>query len=255
MLNNLTDNPWTPPPPQLVLADQAVHLWRLRLDRTVEEIEALSALLNHEERERAERYVFSRDRISFISRRGILRKLLSEYLDLPAPKIQLSFNKFGKPHLEPEASLDFNLSHSAGLAVFAFSRSAAVGVDIEQWRADFDLLKLAEHYFSEVEVQALKSLPGEDRIAGFYAGWTRKEAFIKAHGEGLSLPLDLFDVSLLPGEQAGLLATRGGLEPADQWTMKDIEIDPGFSAALVVRGKPLEYHYWEVVNPITRGRG
>ncbi len=254
MLNNPTDNSWTPPPSKLVLYEQTVHLWRLRLDRMAGEIEALSSLLNREERERAERYVFSRDRNSFISRRGILRELLSEYLDLPASKIQLGFNKFGKPHLEPEDSLYFNISHSAGLAVFAFSRSTAVGVDIERWRADFDLLKLAKHYFSEVEVKALESMPADDRIAGFYAGWTRKEAFIKAHGEGLSLPLDLFDVSLLPGEQAGLLATRGDLEPADQWTMKDIEIDPGFSAALVVRGKPLEYHCWEVVNPITRGR-
>ena len=141
-------------------------------------------------------------------------------------------------------SYDFNLSHSRGLALFAFARQVDIGVDLEHLRSDVNHLALAEHFFSAAERAELNALPLAIRHQAFFLCWTRKEAYIKAHGEGLSLPLDHFDVSLTPGEPARLVATRAGLEAPDQWSLFNLEPAPDYLAALAVRGKDHDLHCW-----------
>ena len=130
--------------------------------------------------------------------------------------------------------------------MFAFARQVDIGVDLERERSDFDYLELAERFFSAAERAELIALPVESRTQAFFLCWTRKEAFIKAHGEGLSLPLDHFDVTLTPGEPARLVATRAGLEAPDQWSLFNLEPAPGYLAALAVRGRGYELRYWAV---------
>ena len=209
-------------------------------------LESLWQTLSTDEQERANRYRFARDRQAFITRRGRLRLILGRYLGLDPASLQFSYNPYGKPALQPEAAgqLCFNLSHSQGLALFAFARQVDIGVDLERLRSDFDHLELAERFFSAGERAELNALPLESRPQAFFLCWTRKEAFIKAHGEGLSLPLDHFDVSLTPGEPARLVATRAGLETPDQWSLFNLEPAPDYLAALAVRGRGYELHCW-----------
>ena len=239
---------WDLPPDRLILPNDEVHVWRVQLDLPSTDIQTLLQTLGKDESERVGRYHFERDRQRFIARRGWLRLLLGRYLDRDPVELRFVYNSYGKPALAPvpgASALNFNLSHSAGLALCAFVREREVGVDIEQVHADFEHEQIAERFFSPYERSVLHSLPPEEKAAAFFACWTRKEAFIKAHGEGLSLPLDQFDVSLAPGEPARLLAGRGGLVILP-WALQDLEIEPSFAAALAVKGYDLKVKRWRV---------
>jgi 4'-phosphopantetheinyl transferase len=237
---------WRPPPQSLRLPVGQVHVWRISLNQPAEVLEGLRQTLSADEQQRANHYRFDRDRQAFITRRGRLRLILGRYLGLDPASLQFSYNSYGKPALRPEISeqICFNLSHSHGLALLAFTRQVDIGVDLERMRSDFDHLGLAERFFSAREQAELSALPLAIRPQAFFLCWTRKEAFIKAHGEGLSLPLDHFDVSLTPGEPARLVATRAGLEAPDQWSLFKLEPAPDYLAALAVRGQGYELHCW-----------
>lgn len=219
--------PWLPP--------GEVHVWRCALDPPAAELEQLRALLSPEEAARAARFHFEADRRAFVAARGYLRRLLGGYLGQSPASVELRCGSHGKPEVAGTA-VGFNLSHSGGAALFAFAREADVGVDLERHRADLAQLEIAEHFFSPAEVAALRSVPESGRQEAFFDCWTRKEAFIKALGEGLSHPLDSFDVALLPGEPARLLATRPDPEEASRWTLRSLDVGRGWSAALAVRG-------------------
>jgi len=239
-------NAWRSPPDTLLLHAGQVHVWRISLDTPPAVRESLWQTLSADEKERAGRYRFARDRQAFITRRGRLRFILGSYLGLDPASLRFSYNPYGKPAIHPEvaAPICFNLSHSQGLALLAFARQTDIGVDLEHLRVDFDHLELAKRFFSAGERAELNALPMAIRPQAFFLCWTRKEAFIKAHGEGLSLPLDHFDVSLTPGEPARLEATRAGLEAPDQWSMYNLEPAPDYLAALAVRGQGCEVHCW-----------
>jgi len=239
-------NAWHQPPEILLLPEGLVHVWRLSLDVPPATLESLWQILSADEQARANRYRFARDRQWFIARRGRLRHLLARYLGLAPVGLQFSYSPYGKPALQLESAgqLCFNLSHSQGLALFAFARQVNIGVDLEHLRADFNHMELAEHFFSAKERAELSTVPLAMRSRAFFLCWTRKEAFIKAHGEGLSLPLDRFDVSLRPGEPARLVATRAGLEAPDQWSLFNLEPEPDYLAALAVQGQGCELHCW-----------
>jgi len=217
-----------------------VHLWQAGLDLVQTEIEACYRSLSEEEIWRADRYHFERDRRRFVARRGILRQLLSRYIDKLPSDLQLVVNRYGKPSLaQPDlkvTELHFNLSYSNELALFAFARGRAIGVDVEQLRADFDPIPLAERFFSTRECETLRLVAEKDRRMAFFMGWTRKEAFVKALGIGFSIPLDQFDVSLMPGEPARLLARRDEPQPGLKWTLLNIDLGPSYLAALAVEG-------------------
>ena len=224
----------------LALGRDEVHLWHIALDE--HRVESLHPLLNTEESVRANRFHFDRDRNHFTVARAALRKLLSTYLRIDASEVQLSYGEMGKPFLDGHADdLSFNLAHSGGRALYGFSRGRDLGVDLEIIREDFTGEDIARRFFSATEVVALESVAPELRKDAFFNCWTRKEAYIKARGEGLSMPLDCFDVSLAPGEPAALLKNHEDEGELARWEMRSIPVAVGFVAAIVVEG-----HDWEL---------
>jgi 4'-phosphopantetheinyl transferase len=223
----------------LPLPEGDVHVWRARLDLALEEREALAVSLSVDERERAARFHFERDRNRFQVARGVLRELLGRYLGLPPARIELTRLPGGKPILQDrEARLRFNVSHSGGLALLAFAQGRELGVDLEAERSLPEMESLAERNFSPAEVEAWRALAPGERPAAFFRAWTRKEAFLKATGEGLFRSLDSFDVALGPDEPARLLRVGDGPEEAERWHLFHIEATKGVQAALAVEGRP-----------------
>jgi len=243
---------WPPGPENVTLSAGEAHVWCAWLDLPSTWRNSLRQFLCRDELERAERFHFERDRGRFIVRRGLLRSLLGRYLNVEAADIDFAYNDYGKPGLGSSLerhALRFNISHSNGLAMFAFTLGMEVGVDVEYGQREVEYERLAERYFSPYEREAIQSLPPESKQEAFYLCWTRKEAYIKAHGEGLSLPLDQFDVTVTPGDPACLLATRGGLEEASEWTLQHLGPAPGYLGALALRGHGWRLKRW-AANPI-----
>jgi 4'-phosphopantetheinyl transferase len=225
----------------LELGVDQVHVWQANLDE--HEAASLRLLLAADEISRADRFHFAKDRDHFIVARALLRKLLAAYLGTDAAALRFTYAEKGKPSLvdsRPDA-VNFNLAHSHGRALYAFSRRREVGVDLEFIREDLESEKIADRFFSRAEVEALELVPLELRKQAFFECWTRKEAYIKARGDGLSLPLDEFDVSLGPGEPAALLRNHKSPAEVERWTMRSLVAPSGYVAALVVEG-----HDWEM---------
>jgi 4'-phosphopantetheinyl transferase len=221
----------------LTIADDEVHVWHACVEDHGLQLAALEALLSDEEHARAERFHFPRDRHQFIVARATLRSLLAAYTAMPAAEVPLEYSLSGKPGLPQSigAGLHFNLSHSHARVVCAFARGRRVGIDVELVRELRDADDIVERFFSAAEAAAYKALPAAARPRGFFNGWTRKEAFVKALGEGLGHPLAAFTVSLTPGDPARLIAV-----PAQQavagWTLCDVQIDASYVCALVAEG-------------------
>ncbi|HEV2800642.1 MAG TPA: 4'-phosphopantetheinyl transferase superfamily protein [Pyrinomonadaceae bacterium] len=232
------------------LADGEVHLWRAPLAQMPATLERLHATLAPDETAKAARYRFQRHRDHYVAARGILRQLLGRYLDAPPERLRFTYSPYGKPALDPsthgEPDLCFNLSHSHELALYAFARGRELGIDIEHVRADLAGAEIAARFFSAREVSALRALPTEEtRVRAFFNCWTRKEAYIKARGEGLSHPLDAFDVSLAPGDPAALLGTRGDPQELTRWTLHGLDAGEDYAAALAVRGSNHTLCLWQ----------
>jgi 4'-phosphopantetheinyl transferase len=212
-------------------------LWLADQDQPPKVIESLRRTLSVDEIERASRFRFERDRLHFTVARGILRRMLGTLLEIDASRVRFRYSGYGKPSLSGEfdsSRLKFNISHSGGRLLMAFAIGRDIGVDIEHIRPDFASYDIAERFFSASEVQRLRSLPSALLTEAFFNCWTRKEAYIKAIGEGLSCPLDKFDVSLAPGEPARLLATRVQGLSADRWVMRTLDVGEFYKAAMVV---------------------
>ncbi len=232
---------WRPAVSRGELRENEVHVWRASLDVSSEELETLARSLSEEEQARAKRYIVESARVHFAAARGILRDILSRYLDLPPAEIRFTYGNSGKPALAGEinpAALQFNLSHSHGFALYAVTCGREVGIDIEKVRPEPAAARIAERFFSPCEATALRELPPELMPAGFFLCWTRKEAYIKACGEGLYMNLKNFDVSLTPGEPAKLLAVRDDASEASRWSLMDLKPHPHYAAALAVEGTP-----------------
>lgn len=239
---------WEFPPVDLHLGEFDVHIWKTYLNIEPSILNSLIEVLSADELEKANRFHFGVDRTHYIAARGCLRMLLSRYLHLNPTQIQFSYSEFGKPELKDPLNsnlLRFNVSHSAGIGLFAFTLKNDIGIDIEHLRSDLADEEIARRNFSSIEVNTLLSFPEEERVGVFYACWTRKEAYIKAHGEGLSMPLDSFDVSCAPGEPACLLATRPDPSEASLWKMFAFVPDSGYIGALAVKARKLHLKLWQ----------
>jgi len=219
-------------PPELPLT--AAHVWKRSLHGSDAELEACHELLSEEEREKAARYRVERPRTDYILTRGTLRSLLSKYLRTTPQEISFRYTQYGKPFLANDTDLAFNVSHSEGLALLAFTRKRDIGVDVEKFRPQTDALKLAERFFSVHERESLRSLSSDELHTAFFRCWTRKEAYIKAKGEGLSLPLHQFDVSIEPDPAEALIATRPDGAEATRWMLRNLQTNPGYAAALAI---------------------
>ena len=214
-----------------------VHVWSALLDPASTDIGRFSEILSQDEKERASRFHFEKNRNEFIISRGSLRVLLGSYLRVPAHELSFAYSRYGKPYLADSdhiSPVEFNLSHSEGIVVLAFTRGRKVGVDIEYVGRNFDFEEIAERFFSRAEQQMLQNTPAEERGTAFFRCWTRKEAYIKALGNGLSHSLFEFDVSLAPKQISALLATRPDPSEADRWLLRDLPIAAGYVAALAV---------------------
>ena len=236
---------WRPPPAGLALHPDEVHVWRLPLAQPREQLAILARTLSHDERHRAARFHFDRDRNAYTAARGALRTLGGRYVAHPPGELVFGYQAKGKPYLtSPPGDVRFNLSHSGDVALIAFTRSREVGVDVERRRPLQDLRSLAKTSFSPDEYTTLCGLPPDDQPEAFFSCWSRKEAFIKATGEGIS-QLGDFDVSVRLDEPARLLRVAGGLPALQRWSMHDLPAIPGYAAAIVVEGHELRISCWD----------
>ncbi len=219
-----------------------VDLWSASLEPPAQLRPHLEGCLSLDERERAARFVFPRDRERFIAGRAFLRLLLAQYLGTDAASLRFRYGPRGKPALADDRSgVSFNLAHTDSLAVCALARGAEVGVDVERVRAIPDADGVARSFFSPRETAELASVPEAARHRAFFDAWTRKEAFLKALGDGLARPLDSFDVTLKPGDTPRLLRTLGDPEEASRFSLHSLEPEDGYVAAIAMRG-----HGWKV---------
>jgi len=233
---------WTEGPLSPSLETGAVHVWRVALDQEDDRLERFRRMLEPHELERAGRFHFEKHRGHFIVARGFLRSVVARYLGTQPEGLRFSYGAFGKPALEPEHALRFNLSHSNEVALLAVTLDAELGVDVEHIRADFASEDIARRFFSRAEVDVFNALPPEERVAAFFRCWTRKEAYIKATGRGMSQPLDGFDVTLGSGDDVALLRTEDGSH--ERWRLVDIAVGAGYAGALAVEKPAGNIRYW-----------
>ncbi len=239
-------------PAAFSLEAQDVQLWAAALDQPPWRLPYLLGVLSDDERARADRFVFERDRRHFVVARAFLRLLLGRYLGADPSRIVLAYGPRGKPSLGGEradAALQFNVAHSHGVALYAFTYRRAIGVDVELVRHLEDMVQLARLVCSPRELTVFLALPPEQQANWFFKMWTRKEAIVKATGDGLAQPLQELDVSSPPGD-FGTSVSLGGTcaRPAlVRWTVRDVTAVPGYAAAIAVEGpvERLTYQRWE----------
>ncbi|MBA2394043.1 MAG: 4'-phosphopantetheinyl transferase superfamily protein [Ktedonobacteraceae bacterium] len=239
---------WQVPPQQITLSPAEVHVWKAPLTAPEHEYTALQQVLSPDERERAARFYFEKHRRSWTIAHGVLRTLLARYLNTSTHKLHFVANKYGKPALAApfaETGLQFNLSHSAELALYAFTYQRQIGVDVEYMRQNVECDLLAQSHFSAAEYRALQTLPASLQTKAFFLCWARKESYIKAKGIGLSLPLTQFDVSLIPDEPAKLLDSREEPQATTHWSLNALEPGNDYAGALTVEGFDWHLHCWQ----------
>ncbi|HOG47134.1 MAG TPA: 4'-phosphopantetheinyl transferase superfamily protein [Anaerolineae bacterium] len=237
---------WQPAATPPALQEDEVHIWRIRLDLAPPFVAALYGVLVADELARVARHRSGDVRRRFIVARGALRSILSAYLGAGPQQVPIGYTCYGKPILMATAELrglacSFNLSHAGELALVALSRGREVGVDLEQLRPELATAEIATRFFSPAESATLAALPGEERVRAFFACWTRKEAYLKARGEGHARPLDGFTVSVASDRPAQLLS---GCEAGDaaRWALVDLDPGPGYVGAVAAFG-----HGWRPV--------
>jgi 4'-phosphopantetheinyl transferase len=232
---------WLPAATVPVLADNELHVWRASLDLSPAVFQRVESTLDAHEKKRAEKFLVPQARERFVAARGILRELLGAYLELDPENVALSYGPQGKPSLLPahNSKISFNVAHSQGMGLFVFASGREVGVDIERLRPDFRGMEIASHFFSEDEIAELKKLPQSLAEQAFFGCWTRKEAYVKAQGEGLSIPLRSFTVGFAESEQ--LLQDEAGA----RWSCYALEPAVGFAGAVVAAGENWSLRFWE----------
>jgi len=243
------NNQWNAPPQELLLANDEVHVWCATLNQPPTIQAQFEKILSSDERSRANRFRFEDGRRHFIAGRGFLRMLLGRYLHTAPEHIRFAYTTNGKPFLasqEHTQDIHFNISHSHILALYAFVQHREIGVDIEYMRAFSDADAIVDRFFSGQEQRVFHALPVEKQAEAFYAGWTRKEAYLKASGDGLTVPLSQFEVSLAPDEAARILAIEGDVHKATEWFLHDIAVpDTTYKAAIILRSnRQWQIKYW-----------
>lgn len=247
-LNSSYSQSWHIPPDFIRLKENEVHTWRLYHDQVNYPINNLKNLLAPDELKRSQKFRFTEHQNRFIISWALLRLILEIYLKTKASLIHFQYNPYGKPFLSNKSKgecIKFNMSHSGNISLYAVTRNREIGIDVEFIKSDIDELEIAKHFFSPHEIGELLQVPSQLRKKAFFDCWTRKEAFIKARGEGLSIPLDSFDVSLAPGQPARLMSTRSDKSEISKWFLKELYPGPGYAGALVVEGTPSKIQYWQ----------
>ena len=220
------------------LGRREVQIWRVWLNTSESVLSFYRAALCLEELNRAERFRFENLKRSYIACRGGLRVLLGHYLGRSPRDIEFICGQKGKPALRGMSPVRFNVSHSGELALYAFTLDCELGVDVERLRALDDLESIATRFFCAAEASELLSLSPGGRRAAFFRCWTRKEAYVKAVGDGLSIPLNRFQVTLLPGDPCRFVHIANDAQTALEWTLHDLELAPEYIGALAYQDSP-----------------
>jgi 4'-phosphopantetheinyl transferase len=231
------------------LTGRDVHVWPIRIEAPDTVVARFQPLLAPDETARAARFHFDHLQRRFILSRGALRILLGHYLDIAADRIEFSYGSRGKPSLAAPAGIHFNASHSGDVALLAFTLHCEIGVDVEKMRPISDMRGIASRFFCAEESTELMALPPEERERAFFLCWTRKEAYLKAVGEGLYAPLNDFCVTLRPGEPARFIHLRNDAAAAKAWTLHDLDAAPGHAAALAYHDAPRQVHLLPLADP------
>ena len=241
---------WNSPPTYLGAPSNMIHVWRASLDPPVRYVERLMCVLSDAEHVRAGQFYFERDRKRFITGRALLRIILGRYLAMSPDRLQLDYGVAGKPALsasQARQGIEFSVSHSHGLILYAVTYNGRIGIDVERVRPIPNTDHIAERIFSLREYAVFRALPLEQRQAAFFCAWTRKEAYLKACGAGLSRELDRIDVSLAPFEPARRVCVHGDPQAPSHWSLQELAPAPGYVAAVASEGKsgpPLSCLQW-----------
>jgi len=238
---------WRPQPRKVILKNNEVHVWCSSLTLKPEILNKLRLILSTDEIERADRFHSQKDQFGFIAGRGILRSILGYYLQIEPSEIRFTYNTHGKPSIAniTEASgLNFNISHSHELALYALTRGRGIGIDIERLRSNLSFERIAKRFFPPAEFEKLRSLPPEEFVEGFFNFWTCKEAYIKAIGKGLSIPLNQFAVTVHANKTVKIQNSKTNHCEESRWSFYTLRPAPGYVGALTVEGKKLRIKYW-----------
>ncbi|WP_299119090.1 4'-phosphopantetheinyl transferase superfamily protein [uncultured Winogradskyella sp.] len=228
------------------LTPNTLHIWSLNFVVNDNAFNKYHNLLSDDEKERASRFKFFKDKRCYVVTKGILRLLSGQYLNKDAKAIKFEYEKYGKPKFKHKTNLNFNVSHSGDLAIIGFIYDHTIGVDIEKIKNDFDTFDIASKFFSKQEINALREIPTQQQHLAFYRCWTRKEAFIKAKGSGLSFPLNEFSVSLDSDLDAEVLWTKWNTGEKHQWKLSSFIPSKDYIAAHIVDSKieNIQYFNW-----------
>jgi 4'-phosphopantetheinyl transferase len=235
---------WKSPLEKPVLSEDAVHVWCASLQHSTFEVEQLAATLSEDERTRASRFHFPQHQRRFIVARGLLRRLLADYLQLNSSKIEFNYTQRGKPVIAQDSHLQFNLSHSEELVVYAFCWHHLVGVDVEYIRLASDIEQIADRFFTKWEYDGLRSLPLEERTLAFFRCWTRKEAYLKACGDGIAGGLDTIEVSLTP--EAEIRHINNSTALAQKWGLQNLIPAVDYVGAIASPNPHLKISHWHL---------
>ena len=249
-MENHQSDIWERRQPTNHLGRAEVHLWSVSLQARPDTLSAFRSILSSDEKERVDRFLRIEDRELYTITRGALRSLLGAYLAIEPSEVEFAYDALGKPSLVgmgAQAGLNFSVSHSGAQALLGFARGRRIGVDLERVSADADVLELAERYFSSNEFKTLRSLTAEMQHEAFYCGWTRKEAYLKARGEGIFFGLERVEVSLVPGERAIIKKVSDDPNLSENWILEHLLPAPNYIGAVAAEGHDitLRFFRWE----------
>jgi len=230
----------------LSIDSDVIHIWNIKY-RDDENLEEYKSVLSENELERAGKFRYDKHRNIFIKTRGLQRILIAKYLQDKPNDIHIEFGPHGKPFCKNKSQLTFNASHAGAVILLAFTLKNELGIDVELIKKEVEVESISKHFFSENEIVKLISLDKSLRHEAFFTCWSRKEALIKAIGDGLSFPLDQFEVSFAADEPVSLLETKWDETEKNQWTILDIPLENDYKGALAVKakGQSIEYFDWE----------
>lgn len=235
-------------PGDLFLQEGEVHVWFVRLPKMSAHFESILEILAPDEVARAARFRFDGNRNEYILTRGFLRHILSSYAGSAPHLLRFCYNSYGKPTLAAPwcgNRLEFSVSHSRGVAVCAVMRDGQVGVDLEYLHQDVEFDQIAEQFFSPREMSLFRRLPSNKKRVAFFSCWTRKEAYIKARGEGMFLDLRSFDVAFAQDQPASVFIGTDNPSETRRWSLADLSAPVGYTASVAFEGVVGRIRSWE----------